>query len=231
MTANELHYDTRDGSSIHEDRIRELLAEMTPAEIRADIEAGMALGVKRAKVEPLTDEEVERLLEIFTAPGRFASVDPGNEVVLSSDGTVSLPRPAPAEQLLVDKARLLGLTAPEMTVLVGGLRELGANYDGSSLGVLTDRPGVLSTDYFVNLLDMGTAWAPADESEDTFGSHDVRTGERRWTASRVDLVLGSNSILRALAEVYASDDAAEKFVQDFVAAWDTVMNLDRFDLA
>jgi catalase-peroxidase len=136
----------------------------------------------------------------------------------------------PAEQLLVDKARLLGLTAPEMTVLVGGLRELGANYDGSSLGVLTDRPGVLSTDYFVNLLDMGTAWAPADESEDTFGSHDVRTGERRWTASRVDLVLGSNSILRALAEVYASDDATEKFVADFVAAWVKVMELDRFDL-
>jgi catalase-peroxidase len=137
----------------------------------------------------------------------------------------------PAESLLVDKAHLLTLTAPEMTVLVGGLRALGANYDGSSLGVLTDRPGVLTNDFFVNLLGMGTAWAPTSEAEETFGGHDVHTGQRRWTASRVDLVFGSNSILRALAEVYASDDAVEKMVRDFVAAWVKVMELDRFDLA
>jgi catalase-peroxidase len=137
---------------------------------------------------------------------------------------------ASAEQMLVERARLLNLTAPEMTVLVGGLRALGATYDGSSLGVLTDRPGVLTNDFFVNLLDTGTAWAPTDESEETFGSHDTSTGARRWTASRVDLVFGSNSILRALAEVYASDDAGEKFARDFATTWAKVMELDRFDL-
>jgi catalase-peroxidase len=135
-----------------------------------------------------------------------------------------------AEHLLVDKAALLTLTAPELTVLVGGLRALGATYDGSSLGVLTDRPGVLSNDYFVNVLDIATEWTPADDTEDTFVGRDRATGEERWTGSRVDLVFGSNSVLRSLSEVYASDDAHEKLVHDFVAAWDKVMMLDRFEI-
>ena len=121
--------------------------------------------------------------------------------------------------------------APEMTVLVGGLRVLGANHDGSDLGVLTARKGTLTNDFFVNLLDMGTTWQPTSEAEETFEGRDRSTGETRWTASRVDLVFGSNSQLRAIAEVYASDDGQEKFVRDFVAAWDKVMSLDRFDLA
>ena len=136
-----------------------------------------------------------------------------------------------AEHLLVDKASMLTLTAPEMTVLVGGLRALNANYDQSGLGIFTDRPGTLSNDFFVNLLDMGTAWQATSEAEDTFVGKDRATGEVKWTGSRFDLVFGSNSELRALAEVYASDDAREKFVADFVAAWTKVMNLDRFDLA
>ncbi|MFU8889273.1 MAG: catalase/peroxidase HPI [Trueperaceae bacterium] len=136
-----------------------------------------------------------------------------------------------AEELLIDRAQLLTLTAPEMTVLVGGLRALGANAGGSQHGVLTDRPGVLTNDFFVNLLDMGVAWAPQGEGEDVFSAHDRQTGEVRWTGTRVDLAFGSNSELRALAEVYASDDAQEKFVRDFVAAWTKVMELDRFDLA
>jgi catalase-peroxidase len=137
----------------------------------------------------------------------------------------------PAEVLLVDRANLLTLTAPEMTVLVGGLRVLGANSNGSPAGVLTGTPESLTNDFFVNLLEMGTAWKPTSEDSETFDGRDVATGELRWTASRVDLVFGSNSELRALAEVYASDDAREKFVDDFVAAWAKVMNLDRFDLA
>jgi catalase-peroxidase len=136
----------------------------------------------------------------------------------------------PAEHLLVEKAALLGLTAPEMTVLVGGLRALGANYDGSSQGVFTSRPGVLSNDYFVNVLDIATEWTPVTDAEETFEGRDRATGEPRWTASRVDLVFGSNSQLRALAEVYASDDAQRKLVDDFVAAWNKVMMADRFDL-
>ena len=137
----------------------------------------------------------------------------------------------PAEYLLLDKANLLTLSAPEMTVLVGGLRVLGANYDGSKLGVLTAAPGSLTNDFFVNLLDLGTTWKATSEDANTFEGRDAATGEVKWTGSRVDLVFGSNSELRALAEVYASDDAKEKFVNDFVAAWDKVMNLDRFDRA
>ncbi len=136
-----------------------------------------------------------------------------------------------AEELLIDRAQLLTLTAPEMTVLVGGLRALGANAGGSRHGVLTDRPGVLTNDFFVNLLDMGVAWAPQGEGEDVFAAHDRKTGEVRWTGTRVDLVFGSNSELRALCEVYACDDAREKFVHDFVKAWSKVMELDRFELA
>jgi catalase-peroxidase len=136
----------------------------------------------------------------------------------------------PAEYLLIDKANLLTLSAPQLTVLVGGLRVLGANYDGSKLGVFTDAPGTLTNDFFVNLLDYGTTWAPVSEDATTFEGR-AADGSVRWTGSRVDLVFGSNSELRALAEVYASDDAKEKFVRDFVAAWVKVMNADRFDLA
>src|SRR6516165_5000746 len=137
----------------------------------------------------------------------------------------------PAEYLLIDRANLLTLTAPEMTVLIGGLRVLDTNYDGSKLGVFTATPGSLTNDFFANLLDMGTTWQPTSEDANTFEGRDAATGEVTWTGSRVDLVFGSNSELRALAEVYASDDAKEKFVADFVAAWNKVMNADRFDLA
>ena len=137
-----------------------------------------------------------------------------------------------AEELLVDRAQMLTLSAPEMTALVGGMRALNANSDRSGLvGVLTTRPGMLTNDFFVNLLDMDTEWEAASGAEETFEGRDRATGELRWTASRADLVFGSNSQLRAIAEVYASDDAQEKFVRDFVAAWAKVMNLDRFDLA
>jgi catalase-peroxidase len=136
----------------------------------------------------------------------------------------------PAEYLLIDKANLLNLSAPEMTVLVGGLRVLGANYQQSKHGVLTENPGTLTNDFFVNLLDLGTTWKSTSEDQTTFEGRDAATGEVKWTGTRADLVFGSNSELRALAEVYASDDARERFVKDFVSAWDKVMNLDRFDL-
>ncbi|MFE3178410.1 catalase/peroxidase HPI [Amycolatopsis sp. NPDC059090] len=141
--------------------------------------------------------------------------------------------PLPSEYLLVDKANLLNLSAPEMTVLVGGLRVLGANYQNSAAGVLTDRPGTLTNDFFVNLLDMGAEWKPADGEgphAESFEARDLATGEVKWTGTRNDLVFGSNSELRAVAEVYGSDDAKEKFVRDFVAAWHKVMNNDRYDL-
>ena len=137
----------------------------------------------------------------------------------------------PAEEMLLDKAQLLTLSAPEMTVLVGGLRVLGANTGGSKHGVFTDRVGLLTNDFFVNLLDMRHAWAPKAGEEGIYGSHDRKTGDRKWTGTRVDLVFGSNSQLRAIAEVYAQADAKEKFVKDFVAAWTKVMELDRFDVA
>jgi catalase-peroxidase len=136
-----------------------------------------------------------------------------------------------AEELLVDRAQLLSLTAPEMTALVGGLRVIGANYGGSANGVLTVRPGHLTNDFFVNLLDMGVMWRALSEAEDVFEGRDRATGAAKWTGTRVDLVFGSNSQLRAIAEVYASDDGRARFVRDFVAAWTKVMNLDRFDLA
>jgi catalase-peroxidase len=137
----------------------------------------------------------------------------------------------PGEYLLVDRANLLNLSAPEMTVLVGGLRVLGANTGQSTAGVLTDKPGTLTNDFFTNLLDMGTVWNSVAGDDDAFEARDRASGEVTWTGSRVDLVFGSNSELRAVAEVYASDDAQAKFVHDFVAAWDKVMNLDRYDLA
>ena len=136
-----------------------------------------------------------------------------------------------AEELLVDRAQLLTLTAPEMTVLVGGLRVLNANAEQSPHGVFTNRPETLSNDFFVNLLDMSMTWRAASEAKDVFEGRDRGTGELKWTGSRVDLVFGSNSQLRAIAEVYACDDSEQAFVRDFVAAWDKVMNLDRFDLA
>ncbi|HVL77887.1 MAG TPA: catalase/peroxidase HPI [Sphingomicrobium sp.] len=137
--------------------------------------------------------------------------------------------PVPTEELLIDRASLLRLTIPQMTVLIGGLRVLGANFRGEEYGVLTDRPGQLTNDFFVNLLDMGTAWKP--ENDHVFVGTDRRTDQQRWTATRVDLVFGSNSQLRAVSEVYAAADAARKFVEDFVTAWTKVMNADRFDLA
>jgi catalase-peroxidase len=139
--------------------------------------------------------------------------------------------PVPAEELLVDRAQLLTLTAPEMTVLVGGMRVLNANFRKSQHGVLTKRPEALTNDFFVNLLDMGTEWKAVSDAKDVFEGCDRKTGQVKWTGTRVDLVFGSNCQLRALAEVYGSSDAQAKFVQDFVAAWTKVMNLDRFDLA
>ncbi|WP_341674749.1 catalase/peroxidase HPI [Niveibacterium sp. SC-1] len=137
----------------------------------------------------------------------------------------------PAEHLLIDKAQLLTLSAPEMTVLIGGLRVLGANHEGSKHGVFTTRPGALSNDFFANLLDMGTEWKPSSDAKEVFEGRDRKTGAVKWTGTRVDLVFGSNSVLRALAEVYGSADGQQKFVEDFVKAWTKVMNLDRFDLA
>jgi len=137
----------------------------------------------------------------------------------------------PAEALLVDKAQLLTLTAPEMTVLVGGMRVLNTNVSQSKHGVFTQRPEALTNDFFLNLLDMGTEWKATSEAKDMFEGRDRKTGKVKWTGTRVDLIFGSNSVLRALAEVYGSSDAQAKFIEDFVAAWVKVMNLDRFDLA
>ena len=139
--------------------------------------------------------------------------------------------PLPSEYVLIDRANQLNLSGPEMTVLIGGLRVLGANYQGSELGVFTDKPGALTTDFFVNLLDMSTKWAPSPADDGTYVGTDRSSGAPKWTASRVDLLFGSNSQLRALAEVYAEDDAKEKFVKDFVAAWTKVADADRFDLS
>ena len=155
----------------------------------------------------------------------FAALEPAADGFRNYAGKGSR---LPAEYLLIDRANLLTLSAPEMTVLVGGLRVLGANYQQSSLGVLTATPGSLTNDFFANLLDLGTEWTATSQDGSTFEGRDTATGEVRWTGSRADLVFGSNSELRAVAEVYASDDAKEKFVTDFVAAWDKVMNLDRF---
>jgi len=136
-----------------------------------------------------------------------------------------------AEEMLIDKAQLLTLTAPEMTVLVGGMRVLNTNFNKSQHGVFTKHPETLTNDFFVNLLDLGTTWKATSEAKDVFEGRDRVTGELKWTGTRVDLIFGSNSELRALAEVYGCEDSQEKFVQDFVAAWNKVMNLDRFDLS
>jgi catalase-peroxidase len=138
---------------------------------------------------------------------------------------------AKAEELLVDRSQLLMLTAPEMTVLVGGMRVLKTNFGGFQHGVFTKRPEALTNDFFVNLLDMSTEWKPVAGDENLFEGRDRKTGVLKWTGTRVDLIFGSNSQLRALTEVYACEDSQEKFVHDFVAAWNKVMNLDRFDLS
>jgi len=135
-----------------------------------------------------------------------------------------------AEDLLVDKAQQLTLSAPEMTVLVGGLRVLGTNFGQSRFGIFTDRYETLTNDFFTNLLDMDTEWKPISKDADVFEGHERKSGKTKWTGTRVDLIFGSNAQLRAIAEVYASTDGSEKFVQDFVAAWTKVMNLDRFDI-
>jgi len=179
-------------------------------------------------------------VEVPFTPGRTdasqAQTDVHSFAVLepTADGFRNYLKSQPAvsaEELLVDKAQLLTLTAPEMTVLVGGLRVLNANVGQSPHGVFTTRPETLTTDFFVELLDMGTTWKAASDAGDVFEGRDRETGELTWTASRVDLIFGSNSELRALAEVYACDGSQEKFVRDFVAAWSKVMNLDRFDVA
>jgi catalase-peroxidase len=179
-------------------------------------------------------------IEVPFSPGRAdasqdqTDVDSMSALELAADGFrnyLGKGNRIRGEYLLLDRANLLNLSAPEMTVLVGGLRVLGANYNQSSLGVLTATPERLTNDFFVNLLDMGTTWRPTSDDAETFEGRDAATGEIKWTGSRVDLVFGSNSELRAVAEVYASDDAREKFVTDFVAAWVKVMNLDRFDLS
>jgi catalase-peroxidase len=135
------------------------------------------------------------------------------------------------EEMLIDKSQLLTLSAPEMTVLIGGMRVLNTNFDNSKHGVFTNRPEFLTNDFFVNLLDMSTAWKPTSETGETFDGYDRKTGVLKWTGTRADLIFGSNSELRAIAEVYGSADAKEKFVTDFIAAWNKVMNLDRFDMA
>jgi catalase-peroxidase len=175
---------------------------------------------------PFTPGRVDAPQELTDAES-FAALEPTADGFRNYQGKGNR---LPAEYLLLDKANLLTLSAPEMTVLVGGLRVLGANYDSSKLGVLTDTPESLTNDFFVNLLDLGITWKSTSEDAQTFEGRDA-SGEVKWTGSRADLVFGSNSELRALAEVYASDDAKEKFVRDFVAAWTKVTNLDRFDLA
>ena len=158
----------------------------------------------------------------------FAVLEPqadGFRNYVKSNYTVS------AEEMLLDRAQLLTLSAPEMAVLVGGLRVLNANAGQTKHGVFTARPETLTNDFFVNLLDMGTEWKPTPDSQDVFEGRDRKSGAVKWTGTRADLVFGSNSQLRAVAEVYACDDARDLFVRDFVAAWTKVMNLDRFDLA
>ena len=158
----------------------------------------------------------------------FAALEP------AADGFRNYFKPqhiASAEEMLIDKAQLLTLTAPEMTALIGGMRVLDTNWDKSQYGVFTSRPGTLTNDFFVNLLDFGTKWGATSEMEDVFEGRDRATGAVKWTGTRADLIFGSNSELRAIAEVYACDDAQGKFAQDFVAAWTKVMDLDRFDLA
>ncbi len=191
--------------------------------------AGIEEAAKKAGYEitvPFTPGRTDALQE-QTDVRSFAALEP------KADGFRNYCKekyPVSEEELLVDKAQLLTLTAPEMTVLLGGMRVLDTNYGGLKDGVFTDRPETLTNDFFVNLLDMGTVWKPVSDAGDRFEGRDRATGELKWTARRADLVFGSNSELRALAEVYASDDAKEKFIQDFISAWNKVMNADRFEI-
>ena len=191
-----------------------------------------------AAVEKTAKDAGHNIIVPFT-PGRMDASQEQTDVASigllepAADGFRNYRNPGaavPTETLLIDKAQLLTLTAPELTVLIGGMRALNTNYDGSAHGMFTDRPGQLSNDFFVNLLDMHTVWKAATDDRELYQGFDRESGDVKWTATRADLVFGSNSELRALAEVYASADAQEKFVKDFVAAWNKVMNLDRFDL-
>jgi catalase-peroxidase len=187
---------------------------------KAAADAGVAVSV------PFTAGRTDASQE-QTDVESFAVLEPvadGFRNYMKSHYTIS------AEELLIDKAQLLNLTAPEMTALVGGMRALNANYDGSKHGVFTSRPGVLTNDFFVNLLDFSTTWKAVSDAKDVFEGRDRKTGAVKWTGTRVDLIFGSNSELRAIAEVYGCNDGHAKFVHDFVAAWNKVMNADRFDL-
>lgn len=191
--------------------------------------AAIEKAAKKAKADvkvPFTPGRVDALPE-HTDVESFAVLEP---VADGFRNYKNKKHKAKAEDLLVDKAQLLTLTAPEMTVLIGGMRVLNANFDNSKHGVLTSRPETLTNDFFVNLLDFGTTWKPADAAEEVFEGRDRKTGKVKWTATRADLIFGSNSELRALAEVYGCEDGREKFMRDFVAAWHKVMNLDRFEL-
>mgnify|MGYP002785864808 FL=1 len=190
---------------------------------------GIEMAAKKAKLSvkvPFTPGRVDATQE-HTDVESFAVLEP------AADGFRNYKNKkhkAAAEDMLVDKAQLLTLTAPEMTVLVGGLRVLNTNFDNSKHGVFTRKPGTLSNDFFVNLLDLNTTWQATGKDQETFEGRDRKTGAVKWTGTRVDLIFGSNSELRALAEVYGSSDSQTKFVEDFIAAWVKVMNLDRFDL-
>ena len=194
---------------------------------------GGSVGIERAAAQggvdvtvPFTPGRVDATLEQTDVDG-MAVLEPVADGFRNyQSATIN----QPAETLLVDRAQLLTLTAPEMTVLLGGMRVLETNSDGSQHGVFTDRPGTLSNDFFVNLLDMRTTWSAADDSDRVFEGRDRASGEVRWTGTRADLIFGSNSELRALTEVYATADAGDKFINDFIAAWTKVMELDRFDL-
>ena len=179
-------------------------------------------------------------INVHFAPGRTDATQENTDVesfgVLEprADGFRNYVRPGEKtrlEELLLEKAYALDVTAPQLTALIGGLRALGANHGGSKHGVFTDKPGVLTNDFFVNLLDMGTEWKTSETAENVYDGVDSATGQKKYTATANDLIFGSHSVLRALAEVYAQDDGKEKFVEDFVAAWVKVMNNDRFDLA
>lgn len=220
--------------------------------IKADFDATAAEGKKVSLADLIVlagNAAVEKaaadagvVVEVTFHPGRtdasaeqtdaesFAYLEPAADGFRNYQGPVAMASGLPAEHLLIDRANLLTLSAPEMTVLVGGLRVLGANWDGSEYGVFTERPGVLTNDFFVNLLDLGTTWKPLDPGSHAFLGTKDATGEKVGVGTRVDLLFGSNSELRALAEVYASDDAAEKFVRDFTEAWGRVTELDRYDL-
>ena len=220
------------GAGRHQGRLRRRAERGKKVSLADLIVLGGSAAIEKAA------KDAGRDVEVPFAPGRTDAsqeqTDPHGFAVLEpkADGFrnyLQVAYSVPTEELLIDRAQLLRLSAPEMTVLVGGLRVLGANRR-SKLDVFTDRPGALTNDYFVNLLDMGTAWKPDESDEDVFVGT-CRTDEEKWTATRVDLALGSNSQLRALSEVYAGDDAGEKFVDDFVAAWTKVMDADRFELA